>query len=111
MQPAPPRQKVSFVVDGMDSSPEASDVSSVPTQASTPEDFKTVLAQYGMKPGTLTEIRDELISIAREAGDMMINADPSVCIESNTKNNTSDRVTQTGNVTPCSPCSYKLIVL
>jgi hypothetical protein len=111
MQSTPPVQKVPSVFDGMDSSPEESDVSSVPTQSSTPEDFKTILAQYGMKPGTLTEIRDELISIAREAGDMMINADPSVCIESDTKNNTSDRVTQTGNVTSCSPNLYKPIVL
>ena len=92
----PPAQKHPSVAEAMDSSPDISDVSTVPTPASTPEDFQTVLAQYNMTSQDLTEVRYELVSVARAAGDMMLNADLSTCTKSDTKNNSSDRVTETG---------------
>jgi hypothetical protein len=97
---SPSTEKHILVTEAMYSSPDVSDVSTVPTPASTPEDFKTILAQYGMTPSTLTEVRDELVSVARVAGDMMLNADSSIYAKSDTKNNTSDRVTETGKHSP-----------
>ncbi|KAF2478096.1 inositol monophosphatase [Lindgomyces ingoldianus] len=80
-------------------SPDGSDVSTAPTPDTmtpnpTPNDLKVILAKYLMSEKTLREIRDSLVDIARNAGQMMINADPSVCT-SDTKKNTSDRVTET----------------
>jgi len=103
MDTSPSTQKHLLFTEAMCSSfdvSDISDVSTVPTPISTPGDFKTVLAQYGMTPPTLTEICNELVSVARAAGDMMLNADSSTCTKSDTKNNTSDRVTETGKRSP-----------
>ncbi|ORY13232.1 inositol monophosphatase [Clohesyomyces aquaticus] len=64
------------------------------TPTTTPGDFKVILAQYMLSEKTLVEIRDLLVDVARKAGQMMLVADPSVCT-SDTKKNTSDRVTET----------------
>ncbi|KAF2687940.1 hypothetical protein K458DRAFT_415013 [Lentithecium fluviatile CBS 122367] len=72
-----------------------SDASTAPTsKCSSPGDLSTVLAQYNMTESTLSTIRHELVAIAEAAGQMMVNADPSLDT-SNTKNNSSDRVTAT----------------
>jgi myo-inositol-1(or 4)-monophosphatase len=76
----------------------ASDVSSVstaPTTASpSPVLLKALPAEYGLTGPELRRICDELVFIAGAAGKMMLDADPSVDT-SVTKNNNSDRVTET----------------
>ncbi|KAJ4347255.1 uncharacterized protein N0V89_011195 [Didymosphaeria variabile] len=52
------------------------------------------LASYGLDEAMLRKIKNDLVDIARTAGQMMIAADPSV-VESDTKKNSSDRVTET----------------
>ena len=52
------------------------------------------LAKHGLTAELLTKIKNDLVDIARTAGQMMIDADPSV-ESSETKNNPSDRVTET----------------
>lgn len=80
---------------GRESSPEISDVSTAPSpRCSSPVDLNTTLAKYGLNRIMLQDICSTLITIARTAGDMMIMADPCVP-KSDTKNNSSDRVTET----------------
>jgi myo-inositol-1(or 4)-monophosphatase len=75
--------------------PSDSAVSTAPTSPGlSPVDFNTGLAKYGITASMLRKIRDHLVAIARDAGEMMIAADQSIDA-SETKNNTSDRVTKT----------------
>ena len=72
-----------------------SDVSTAPTStSSTPLDLCIWLSKYGLTERALLNIKDEFISLAKEAGQMMLAADPCVGT-SDTKNNSSDRVTET----------------
>ncbi|KAK7187354.1 inositol monophosphatase [Paraphaeosphaeria sporulosa] len=63
---------------------------------STPDAQKRIdyLAGYNLDEDILGKIKDDLVDIARAAGQMMINADLTVD-ESDTKKNSSDRVTST----------------
>lgn len=84
----------------LDSSPEGSDVSTIPTPncmtpcSTTPNDLALLLARHNLSEKNLAQIRDDLVYLARKAGDMMLAADPSVSTSSTKKNN-SDRVTET----------------
>jgi myo-inositol-1(or 4)-monophosphatase len=69
--------------------------SSVPVTA-TPsfENLQDVLLRHMMEKHDLENIRDDMVSVARKAGQMMIDADPSVDASCE-KKNSSDRVTAT----------------
>lgn len=58
------------------------------------DDRSSFLAQHDISEDILRDISDDLVSIARTAGSMVIDAYPSI-ETSETKNNTSDRVTAT----------------
>ncbi|KAJ4303413.1 hypothetical protein N0V90_002306 [Kalmusia sp. IMI 367209] len=79
------------------STPAVSACSTAPTSVSpTPnaQDRSDFLAKYHIDEEMLRTIKDNLVDIARTAGRMMIEADPSVDT-SDTKKNSSDRVTET----------------
>lgn len=68
-----------------------------PTPATTPPstpDFSLTLAKHNLTSSDLTTISDRLISIAKHAGAIMLNAEHAVLSAASTKNNTSDLVTQ-----------------
>ncbi|KAF1963527.1 inositol monophosphatase [Byssothecium circinans] len=72
------------------------DDSTAPTSVCpTPLDLTDGLAKYGLiQDNVLPAIKDALVAIAKDAGTMMLAADPSMDA-SDTKNNSSDRVTET----------------
>jgi myo-inositol-1(or 4)-monophosphatase len=77
------------------SSTDVSNASTAPTSVcASPGVLNVMLAKYCMTDSMLSNIRDELVSIAEAAGKMMLDADPSIDT-SDTKNNSSDRVTAT----------------
>ncbi|KAF2244767.1 inositol monophosphatase [Trematosphaeria pertusa] len=89
------RLDVLSLADSLDSSAENSDVSTAPTtECSSPLDLSFTLAKYSMTESMLPIIQDKLVAIAQTAGKMMVDADPSVDT-SDTKKNSSDRVTET----------------
>lgn len=74
---------------------DASNPSTAPTSiCSTPANTNMVLSKYDITDLMLLEIRDTVIAIAEAVGKIVLDADPSVCT-SDTKNNSSDRVTAT----------------
>jgi myo-inositol-1(or 4)-monophosphatase len=74
---------------------DASNASTAPTSVcASPVGLNVMLAEYDVTDSLLPIIRDELVSIAKAAGKMMLDADPSIDM-SDTKNNSSDRVTAT----------------
>ncbi|KAF2711460.1 carbohydrate phosphatase [Pleomassaria siparia CBS 279.74] len=89
----PATPKTELTAEALEGSLKNSGASTVPTPMPTPEDFESTSAQYKMSERDLVDIKDELVSVARAAGKMMRNADPSVCTDSDTKKNSSDRVT------------------
>ncbi|KAH7118962.1 hypothetical protein B0J11DRAFT_440730 [Dendryphion nanum] len=86
--------------DAFDNGLDSSDASTAPTPdcitpyINTPTDLKIALSKHMLSESLLTSIRNELVAIARSAGQMMLDADPSVNT-SDTKKNSSDRVTET----------------
>lgn len=90
------------VISSAVTTPAMSDFSSAGTPASSSlassisslRDLDKALVECLIGELNLVEIRDTLISVAQAAGEMMLNADPSVNT-SETKKNSSDRVTAT----------------
>ncbi|KAJ8108319.1 hypothetical protein OPT61_g8256 [Boeremia exigua] len=78
------------------SSPEASDMSSHTTAATTPTHTPAVLesqlVKYNITGDTLFQVQDVFIELAEAAGIMMVNAEHDVLAQAATKNNTSDLV-------------------
>lgn len=79
-----------------DSSPEASDISSNPTAATTPTRtpavFSNLLTKYSLNERVLHDVLDLFVELAEAAGIMMVNAEHDVLAKAGTKNNTSDLV-------------------
>ncbi|KAH7081892.1 hypothetical protein BKA63DRAFT_530825 [Paraphoma chrysanthemicola] len=76
---------------------DGSDFSSTSTPATTPSttpDFVLALAKHGLKVTDLNAAHDLMISIAKDAGTIMLSAEHEFLIAAATKNNTSDLVTQ-----------------
>ncbi|KAF2012120.1 hypothetical protein BU24DRAFT_353054 [Aaosphaeria arxii CBS 175.79] len=79
----------------MDSSPDISEPSTAPSSTcNTPKTFLTTLAKYDLTEQSLLQIHNDLVTLAREAGQMMLDADPTLQPPT-TKKNTSDLVTLT----------------
>lgn len=90
-----PSSNDSYVDLSYGRSADVSNASTAPTSVcASPGVLNVKLAQYGLTDLMLPIIRDELVSIAEAAGKMMLDADPSIDM-SDTKNNSSDRVTAT----------------
>ncbi|KAF2735389.1 inositol monophosphatase [Polyplosphaeria fusca] len=87
------------VYETPDVTPDASDESTLPSPfctslSSSSTDLNGLLTNYALSPDKLAKIRDDLVCIARAAGEMMKAADPSIS-GFDSKRNTSDLVTET----------------
>lgn len=58
------------------------------------EHFCSKLVKYGLDKGTLQDVHDLFVTIAKEAGTVMQKADEEFLLAASTKNNTSDIVTK-----------------
>lgn len=66
------------------------------TPATTP-DFSLTLVKYNLSEGSLQNVHDLLVEIAKEGGKIMLEAEHEFLVAASTKNNTSDLVTQYDN--------------